>query len=313
MGIKQVIKNLTNVLTDRQYLSLRYYLEFRRPIHWENPRTFNEKMQWLKLYDRDPLYPRMVDKYSSKQLVSDAIGEEYIIPCLGIWNSFEEIDFGKLPPRFVLKTTHDCGGVLVCRNKSDFVQETDSGWTLTERGAAASRIMNENLKKDYYFQSREWPYHHVPHRILAEEYVENPGQDCLIVYKVFCFGGEPELIQVIQDDKSDLESIDYFDCGWNLLPLRQNYPNSTRHLEKPEVLEEMLALSRTLAANRAFIRVDWYIVEGKLKFSEFTLYSDAGMAPFVPESWDLHLGEKILLPQCPSGDRGHRQKGIAKR
>ena len=292
MAIMKCVKKVLKYLPDEHYIRLQYLCRLRKPLRLRNPQTFNEKLQWLKLYDRDPLYTRMVDKYEAKRIVTQAIGEGYTAVNYGVWNRPEEIDFSALPSRFVLKTTHDCGGAYICRDKSRLIQ----GEALTPDGEAVLRMLDIHLQEDYYFQSREWPYHNVPRRILAEEYLENPGQGSLLVYKVFCFGGIPELIQVIQDDKTDRETIDYFDCEWNLLELRQDFPNSASHLPKPERLEEMLSLSSKLAGTRPFIRIDWYMVDGRLLFSEFTLYSDAGMAPFTPEIWDEKLGEKIQLP-----------------
>ena len=255
-----------------------------KELNLENPQTFNEKLQWLKLYDRgNDSLPATVDKYAVKQIVADKIGEQYVIKAYGIWDSFEEIEFDKLPNKFVLKTTHDCGGVVICKDKKTFDYEK------------AKSFLEMHLQRRYFYHAREWPYKNVPPRILAEEFV-GKEDECLIVYKVFCFGGEPRIIQVIQGDKSKDETIDYFDENWNLLPLRQNFPNSLNHLPKPDCLQEMLELSNKLSSHRPFLRVDWYIIDGKLKFSEFTYYSDAGFAQFEPEEWDYKLGEWIELP-----------------
>ena len=269
---------------DKFYLKCVYKDSIGKKLDIKNPQTFNEKMQWLKLYDRgNDSLTDTVDKYAVKEIISEKIGEKYVIKAYGVWDTFEEIDFDKLPNKFVLKTTHDCGGVVICKDKGTFDCKK------------ARKFLEYHLQRRYFYHAREWPYKNVKPRILAEEFVGKENE-CLVVYKVFCFGGNPRLIQVIQGDKSKDETIDYFDENWNLLPLRQNYPNSANHLQKPECLQEMLELSCKLSSHRPFLRVDWYIINGQLKFSEFTYYSDAGFAKFEPEEWDYKLGEWIELP-----------------
>ena len=270
------------IFSDKFFLKCAYRYRFNEKLNLDNPQTFNEKLQWLKLYDRKPEYTQMVDKYEAKKWIAERIGEEYIIPTLGVWDSFDEIDFDKLPNQFVLKTTHDSGGVVICRDKNNFDKKE------------AKKKLKKSLKRNYYWHGREWPYKNVKPRILAEVFIDSP-EGSLVVYKNFCFGGEPKLFQVIQGDKTPNESIDYFDTDWNLLPIKQNFPNSKTHLPRPNILEEMLTLSKKLSKGYAFLRVDWYIVEGKLKFSEFTFYSDAGFAAFEPEEWDYTLGGWIDL------------------
>ena len=272
-------------LSDEDFLKKAFKLNIKKELHLDSPKTFNEKMQWLKLYDRgNDSLTDTVDKYAVKKIVADKIGEQYVIKSYGVWDRFEDIDFDKLPNQFVLKTTHDCGGVLICKDKKTFDYEK------------AKKFLSERLQRRYFYQAREWPYKNVKPRILAEEFV-GKEDECLVVYKVFCFGGTPRLIQVIQGDKSKEETIDYFDEAWNLLPLRQNFPNSENHLSKPDCLSEMLELSGKLSSHRCFLRVDWYVIDRQLKFSEFTYYSDAGFAKFEPEEWDYKLGEWIKLPK----------------
>ena len=271
--------------SDEKYLKKCYKLRLGRPLDLSNPKTFNEKLQWLKLYNRQSIYTNMVDKYSVKKIVADKIGEEYIIPTLGVWNSFDEIDFDTLPEQFVLKCTHDSGGLAICRDKSKF--DVDS----------AKQKIEKSLNRNYYYYGREWPYKDVKPRIIAEKYMEDKSSDVLNVYKIFTFDGEPKIIQAIQGDKTASETIDYFDTEWNFLNMRQNFPNSTTHLHKPETLPKMLELARVLAKGVApFLRVDFYEINGEVYFSEFTFYSDSGMARFDPEEWDLRLGEMIKLP-----------------
>ena len=279
-------RDLLAFLPDKIYLKLQYQLTFNKKLNLNNPQTFNEKMQWLKLYDRDPIYTTMVDKHRVKAYVSELIGEEHIIPSLGVWDSLDEIDFDSLPEQFVLKCTHDSGGLVICRDKSQF-----------DRSAAREKI-EKSLKKNYYRRCREWPYKDVHPRVLAEPYMQDGDSLSLPVYKFFCFNGKVKVIQVILNDKTPSESIDYFDREWNLLPLRQNYPNSDSSLPKPDLLEEMISFAETLAKNRkSFIRVDLYSINGKIYFSEYTFFSDSGLAAFSPEDWDLKLGSWISLPE----------------
>ena len=271
-------------MPDAAYLRLMFRAIMKKRLDLKNPKSFNEKLQWLKLYERKPIYTTMVDKYAVKKHVADLIGEEYIIPTLGVWDSFDEIDFDSLPDQFVLKCTHDSGGLVICRDKS----QLDKG--------AAKRKIDASMKRNYYWSGREWPYKDVKPQIIAEKYMQDGQTSVLPVYKVFNFGGEPRLIQVIQNDKTPQESIDYFDPQWNQLDLRQNFPNSEEPLTEPAQLKEILSLARILCGGLPFIRTDFYTINGKVYFSEFTFYSDCGFAAFHPQQWDRTLGEWIKLP-----------------
>ena len=278
-------KGVFNILPDKAYLSLMYRFRLGKRLRLKNPTTFNEKMQWLKLYNRKPIYTLMVDKYEVKKYVADLIGEEYVIPTLGIWDRFDDIDFDSLPDQFVLKTTHDSGGVIVCKNKSELDM------------SAARAKLEQSLGRNYYCHGREWPYKDVKPRIMAEKYMQDRNFEVLNVYKIFNFNGVPKLIQSIQGDKTAAETIDYFDTEWNLLDLKQNYPNSENPLPKPDTLDEMLELARKLSSGVApFIRTDFYEVNGRVYFSEFTFFSDSGTAKFSPPEWDERLGSWIELP-----------------
>ena len=282
-------RGVYNHLSDADFLKKKYNAVFGRKLNLQSPVSFNEKLQWLKIYDRNPLYTKLVDKYEAKTFIEKKIGKEYVVPLIGVWDKFEDIDFDKLPEQFVLKCTHDSGGLVICKSKEELDIE------------AARKKISKSLMHNYYLNSRENPYKNVPPRIIAEEFMSDntdfQKDRSLVVYKVLCFNGTPKIIQVIQDDKKAYESIDYFDAEWNLLQLKQNFPNSEIHIEKPEQLEKMLGLSAELAGEIPFIRIDWYVINSKLYFSEFTLYSDAGFARFEPEEWDYKLGEWIDLPQ----------------
>lgn len=271
-------------MPDKMYIKLKFYSRMGRFPNLKDPKTFNEKLQWLKLHDRKPEYTRMVDKYEAKQYVSDIIGEEYTIPTLGVWDKFDDIDFDKLPDQFVLKCTHDSGGLVICRDKS----KLDI--------AAAKKKIEKCLKVNYYWHGREWPYKDVKPKIIAEKYIDDGKSDVLPVYKFFCFNGEPQIIQSIQNDKKQNESIDYFDIDWNLLKMRQNYPNSVDPMPMPSQFDKIFQASKILSAGTSFLRIDWYCIDEKIYFSEFTFYSDAGFASFYPCDWDAILGAWITLP-----------------
>lgn len=277
-------------MDDEQYLKMIFRDRMGYPLDLENPKTFNEKLQWLKLHDRKPEYSRMVDKYEAKKYVAARIGEEYIIPTLGVWDSFDEIDFDSLPEQFVLKCTHDSGGLIIVRDKAKLDME------------AARKRIERSLKRNYYWSSREWPYKDMKPRVLAEMYMEAPGSKALPVYKFFCFDGVPKIIQSIQNDKQANETIDYFDTQWNRLDMRQNYPNSEKPLSKPQNLEQMVTVAGELAKDKlGFLRVDLYNIGGAVYFSEFTFFSDSGMAKFQPEEWDRTLGDWVTLPDISAG------------
>ncbi len=271
-------------MPDEVYISKRFEAVFGKKVNLYNPKTFNEKMQWLKLYDRQEEHTVMVDKYLSKEFVANKIGEEYVAKLLGVWDRADQIDFSSLPNRFVLKTTHDCGGVIVCDDKSKLNIKK------------AVHKLKKHLRNEYFYHCREWPYKNVVPRIIAEEYLKDEKEEVLPVYKFLCFGGQPRIIQVIQNDKKENETVDYYDTDWNKLDLRQNFPNSMIVLDKPNKFEKMLEIATELAKDKPFIRVDLYLVNDKIYFSEFTFFSDAGFKRFYPETWDKALGDWIRLP-----------------
>lgn len=280
-------KGLGWLFSDKFIVKCAYKEYTGKKLDLKNPQTFNEKLQWLKLYNRKSEYTAMVDKYEAKKLVAEQIGEEYVIPTLGVWDKFDDIDFDDLPDQFVLKTTHDSGGLIICKDKSKLDKQ------------AAKNKLQKSLKRNYFWYLREWPYKNVKPRIIAEKFMKDsfhPDEPSLLVYKIMCFHGQPKIIQAIQGDKTKEESIDYFDCDWNRLSLRQNFPNSKNPLAKPQSLEEMLAFAAKMSKGVPFLRVDFYEIEQKPYFSEFTFFSDAGIAKFEPEEWDYTLGSWIELP-----------------
>ena len=272
--------------SDERYLKASYKAKFHKKLDLNNPQTYNEKLQWLKLYDRKPEYTQMVDKVGAKEYVANIIGEEYIIPTLGVWDRFEDIDFDKLPNQFVLKCTHDSGGVIVCKDKSKLDKEN------------AQRKLEKNLKINYYIHKREWPYKDVKPRIIAEQYMEDESGYELKDYKWFCFDGEPKALFIATDRGVEGEEtkFDFFDMEFNHLPFTNGHPNANREIKKPLSFDEMKALASKLSKGFPHLRVDFYDINGKIYFGELTFYHWSGLTPFVPEEWDYTFGSWIKLP-----------------
>lgn len=289
--VKQVVLKLSshgclNWMPDKRYLEWIFWVRMDKRLNLNNPVAFNEKLQWLKLYDRKPLYTKMVDKYQAKQYIADYIGKQYIIPTLGVWDTFDDIDFDRLPNRFVLKCTHDSGGLVICKDKAYFDKE------------AARRKMEACLKKNYYFRGREWPYKDVPRKIIAEQYMTDDSGTEPRDYKFFCFNGSPKMILVCSERFSETGlKEDFFDPDWNRLPIkRPRHPNNGAEMEKPLLLDKMLLLAQALADGIPFVRIDFYNVNGKVYFGEITFFPASGFEPFEPEKWDSTLGSWLTLP-----------------
>ena len=285
---ESLLNHLGVVLPNRIYLKWLFRLKMGEKLNLRNPQTFSEKLQWLKLYNRRPEYSQMVDKYAVKDYVAKIIGDEYIIPTLGVWDKPEDIDWDSLPDKFVLKTTHSGGssGVLICRDKLTFDREN-----------AIKKLRFSLNNDDIYRKLKEWPYKHVVRRIIAEKYIEpRPDTDDLPDYKFFCFNGEPKYCQVISGRGTKM-CIDFFDHEWNHQPFHEPkwYPFSKVELEKPEFFEKMWDLARKLAQDKAFSRIDFYEVGDNVYFGEITFYPTSGFGGFNPSDYDATLGKMIDL------------------
>ncbi len=283
------LKKILRVLPDKAYLSLKYYSVFGKFPNWKSPQTYSEKLQWLKLYNRKPEYTMMVDKYAVKKYVADLIGEEYIVPTIGVWNRPEEIEWDKLPHQFVLKTTHGGGntGVVICKDKSVFDKQK------------AIEKLNNSLNIDLYKVWREWPYKNVPKRIIAEKYLEpRPDTNDLPDYKFFCFNGNVKMLYVATGrQKEEGLKFDFFDNNYNHLPFCQkDHPNSDIQPAKPLLFEKMKFLAGQLSKGIPHVRVDFYEVGDRTYFGEMTFYSMSGMTPYVPSEWDNIIGSYLTLP-----------------
>ena len=268
--------------------SLWIRIQFRRKVgFWpnlKNPKTFNEKLQWLKLHDRNPLYTKLVDKYEVKSIVAEKIGDEYVIPTLGVWDKFDDIVFDELPNQFVLKCTHDSGGLFVVKDKSklDLV--------------VARKTINRCLKMNYYWALREWPYKNVRPRIIAEKYMEDESGYELKDYKIFCFNGVPKALFIATDRGVHKTKFDFFDVNLNHIPMKQHYPNNPNiRIPDPEGIKKMFELARVLTKDFRHCRADFYDINGKIYFGELTFSHFSGMQAMEPAEWDEKFGSWLDL------------------
>ena len=286
-GLKDLIRKMLSLLPDKLYISIAFRKKMKQKMNWKQPKTFNEKLQWLKLYDRRPEYTTMVDKYAAKEYVAKIIGDEYIIPTLGVWECFDDIDFSQLPNQFVLKCTHDSGGLVICRNKD----ELDV--------LAAKKKIEESLNVDYYKTWREWPYKNVQPRIIAEKYMEDYSDVCLKDYKFYCFDGEPKFLYLSAGLENHATAhISYVTLDWEKAPYeRTDFRPFETLPDKPKNFDMMIKYAKQLSKEIPFSRIDFYEINGKLYFGEITLYPGSGYAPFKPKEWDEIIGEWIKLPQ----------------
>lgn len=280
---------LFNWVNDETYLKLRYKIIMGKRLNLEQPQTFNEKLQWLKLNDRQEKYTQFVDKYEVKRFVGEKLGEEVIIPTLGVWDSCEDIDFKNLPNQFVLKCTHDSGGVYICTDKTNFAYEL------------VKKRISEHLKHNFFYQSREWPYKNVRPRIIAEKYMVSKDGHGLNDYKLMCFNGVVRCLFVCTNrySKHGL-NVTFFDTSWNRLPFERHYPQDKSSINKPANLDKMITFAEKLSTNIPFVRVDFYEIDGRIYFGEMTFFPGGGTEEFTPDSWDYKLGTWIKLPDTAS-------------
>lgn len=274
---------MLNLLSDKAHITLKYRLSMGHPLNWKHPETFTEKLNWLKLNDHDPRYLGIVDKWEVMDFVKERIGEEYCVKKFGVWEHFDDIDFDTLPEQFVLKCTHDSGGVVICKDKGNFDRE------------AARKKLESSLKRNYYWLSREWPYKQIQPRILAEEYLEDCEKGGLPDYKFFCFDGAPKFLFVATGRAEGDTRFDFFDTDYHWLPVKQHYPNADTPPERPRCFDEMLELSRKLSEGFKHVRVDFFQAGGKVYFGELTLTHFAGYHPYEPECYDRIFGDYLHL------------------
>ncbi len=281
------VEGLDNcILPDRMYLKKLYKKRTGKSLNLHNPKTFNEKQNWLKLYDRRPEYTIMVDKYKAREYIAEKIGEEYLVPLLGVWDSPDEIDFDSLPNEFVLKCNHD-NGVIICHDKNKLdIEKT-------------KKDLANRLKRDYYKKLREWPYKDVPRKIICEEFMKNNNGKKLLEYKLFCFSGIVKYILVVADRiSSSSTTMDTYDINWKHTSLiNGDTPLAGDVFEKPECFEEICSVAQTLSKNIPFVRIDFNIWNDKIYFGEITISDSGGFEIYKPLEWDDHLGSLIKLPE----------------
>lgn len=274
---------IVRIIPDRTFLKIKFKAVIGKRLNLDNPQSFNEKLQWLKLYDRKAVYTQLVDKYAVRQHIIDTIGKEYLIPLLGVYDTYDEIDFSALPNQFVLKPNHTSGDAFICKDKSQI------------NYVELEKQVKKWMKREYYWLHREWPYKNIKPKIICEKFMSkiNSAPDD---FKVLCFNGEAKLIQV-HVGRFSHHLQDIYDTDWNRSTMIWGFEIPEHSIcERPQKLEKMIELSEKLAATIPQVRIDWYIVEGNLYFGEMTFFDSAGFEPFENEEDDYLLGSWIALP-----------------
>lgn len=279
-------KYMLRFIPDKIYIQIYYFLKFGKKCNLKNPQTFNEKLQWLKLHDRNPDYTKMVDKYEAKKYIAEKIGKKYVIPTLGIWDHFDDIDFNTLPEQFVLKCTHDSGGLVICKDKNSLDFDV------------ARKKLETSLKRNFYYIGREWPYKNVKPRIIAEEYIADECGYELRDYKFFCFDGVCKCMKV-DFDRFVKHHANYYDLQGNLLDLGETKcpPDRDKEIILPSTKKHMIEFAEELSKDIPFLRVDFYDVNGKIFFGELTFFPASGFGRFTKDEWDYRLGKWIILKE----------------
>lgn len=287
--MRKLIVDVLRYLPDAIYIILIYFKHFHRFPNLCHPKTFNEKLQWLKLHDRRPEYTMMVDKIKVKDYVAKLIGKKYIIPTLATYKHIDDIDIKKLPNQFVIKWNHDSGSVVICRDKNNF------DWNKVKE-----KLKSGETRSGFWY-GREWPYKNVVPMLLVEKLMQDSDEYELRDYKIFCFNGKPLLCQVISDRSID-EKIDFFDMDWKrlvglvgLVGLSPNIHNSSYTISRPKSFDKMKSFASLLAKNTPFSRIDFYEINGQLYFGEITFYPASGFGKFYPDEWNYTLGNAIQL------------------
>lgn len=269
--------------SDKLYIKVFYRLAMHEKLNLEKPVSYTQKIQWLKLNNTNPLYSKMVDKFAVKEIIAKKMGEEYLIPLLGVWDNFESIDFDLLPTQFVLKTTHDSGNVIICKDKETF------------DFAKARKKLTKALNSNYFYKTREYPYKHAVPRIIAEKYMHDETQEELTDYKFFCFHGLPELLQ-INSNKGKEKQVNFYDMDFNLLELTSDQGETNRLLRKPRKFNEMVGIAKMLSKDLIHVRIDLYCINDQIFFGEYTFHNSGGIMNFSPPEWNKKLGDMIVLP-----------------
>lgn len=285
-NLKKIINGLSCLLPDKLYLKMKFRYMMGESLNFKNPQTFNQKLQWLKLYNRNPLYTKLVDKYEVRKYIVETIGEEYLIPLIGVYDNIDEIDWSKLPNQFVLKCTHGSGANIICKDKSKLdIQK-------------AEKRLKKWMRRNWYWYGREWPYKNVKPRIICEKFLQEADGEQIKDYRVFCFDGEPKFIAVdfdITNKKNTRRNL--YDLDWNLLDYGISYPRELSiKVERPKRIDEMIKISKILAKDIPHVRIDFYCLDTKIYFGEMTFYHQAGYGRVYPKEFEREMGEWIKLP-----------------
>ena len=277
---------LLRLIPDKLYIDFMFKKILGHKMNWKNPKTFSEKQNWMKLYYRPTEFTQMVDKLEAKKLVASMIGDEYVIPLLGSWDRYEDIDFDALPDSFVLKPNNGCGDFLICKNKEE-KNNIDHDYY--------KALFDINMKTDYSLLSREWQYRGIKPKILAEKYMTNDEDiEELSDYKFMCFHGEPKIMFIATERNTDCK-FDFYDMEFNHLDLYNLHPNSDKTIEKPKNYDKLIELAKILSKDYPFVRIDFFISKDKIYFSEWTISHSGGFSVFKPDEWEYKLGDWIHL------------------
>lgn len=279
-------KTIAYHLPDKMFLKKQFKEKMGYNLNLKNPKTFNEKINWLKIYNRKPMYTILADKYAVRDYITEKIGKEYLIPLIGVWNSVDEIDFASLPNQFVLKCNHDSESVVICKDKNSF----DVNSTKDK--------LSKCLKRDSYKPGREWSYKNIKRKIIAEKYMEDFSTKELRDYKFYCFDGYVHALLVATDRQSSDNELhfDYFDNNYNHLNLVNHWhPNAPIAPEKPKNYDTMIKLAQILSKGIPHVRIDFYEANNKVYFGEFTFYDNGGYLQIHPDNWELEWGNLIKL------------------
>lgn len=279
--VNVVLNHISPLFPTKFYLQLKYWVNNGEWLDLDDPKTFNEKLNWLKIHNHDRKLTTMADKYSVKDYVSKIIDSKYIVPCYGVWNSYEEIDFSNLKMPCVIKTTHDSNGVVVVKELTD------------DKKIEIKRVVTKALKRTFYYSSREWPYKNIPHRIIADQFLDDGRAGELQDFKFWCFNGVPKVMYMTNKGSNIYEN--FYDMDFNVLDINHGFPRMSPEYTKPDAFDEMKELAARLSKGLPFVRVDFFYVKGKVYFGEFTFFDWAGMWPFSDPEWDRKLGSWIDL------------------
>ena len=281
--LKWIRQYIFRIIPDKLYLKIIFRIKIGKKLNLKDPKTFNEKLQWLKLYDRNPKYTMMADKYKVREYVKEKIGEEYLIPILGVYDKFDDIDFNKLPNKFVIKCNHDSGSVIICKDKKKFNQKV------------AKKKIDRAMKYNYFYVGREWQYKNIERKIIIEEYLNKLDGD-VKDYKFFIFNNH-FVYSFVCSNRQEKVKFTFFDKNGKFIDIKQGGADNDKNVKLPINYEKMIKLSETLAKGTTELRVDFYEVEGKIYFGELTFFDSSGFAKFEPEEWDEKIGSWLKLPK----------------